>query len=450
MEITDTLPRTEYHESLNIVEELPAEPISEGHYSFLKLNRKEVTELNHGLHKYPAKFIPQLPRWALGYAASQKREAVLDPFCGSGTTLVEAGLLGHQALGCDISPLAVIISKAKTARIIGEADYVVNIISGVVSRATQIAQEIFPKLTPEESCLGLHRTWSFWFRTEEMSKLLALRQCIEELDDAEFTELKVFLFACLSSIAKSASYLNEDQIKVRYDREKTPDDPLQTFSRMAVPSAVQQIELGKRYVRRGAQFDTQVSSATDLPFSNRSVDRVITSPPYINAVDYTMAHKYNLFVLGLIHPTDFKNHCRDYIGLTERAVRASDILVKPQCETSIVEPLLSSLWSLNTPVSKNRAFVVAQYFNGMYRALQEMWRVLKNGRRAFVVVGGSNRICGITVPTAEIVQSLAEEVGFGTELRFYHHLANRSSMRLNRAQTGGKVSFETICVFRKR
>src|SRR4051794_8422692 len=86
MDIADALPRTEYHESLNIVEELPTEPISEGHYSFLRLNRKEVTELNHGLHKYPAKFIPQLPRWALSYASSRRREVVLDPFCGSGTT----------------------------------------------------------------------------------------------------------------------------------------------------------------------------------------------------------------------------------------------------------------------------------------------------------------------------------------------------------------------------
>lgn len=69
--------------------------------------------LTHNIHKYTAKLIPHIPRYLITKHAPEG-SLVLDPFCGSGTTILEARLLGHCAIGIDINPLAVLISKVKT------------------------------------------------------------------------------------------------------------------------------------------------------------------------------------------------------------------------------------------------------------------------------------------------------------------------------------------------
>ena len=64
-----------------------------------------TTYLTHGIHSYPAKFIPHIPRYIIKNYTKPK-EVVLDQFCGSGTALVEANLLGRNAYGIDINPLS--------------------------------------------------------------------------------------------------------------------------------------------------------------------------------------------------------------------------------------------------------------------------------------------------------------------------------------------------------
>src|SRR3989339_1469935 len=86
--------------------------------AILNINTKKVTTHTHGFHKYPAKFIPQIPRWAIAkYLDETKNKTILDPFCGSGTTLVEGILAGHNVIGFDIDPLSCLISNVKTTKI---------------------------------------------------------------------------------------------------------------------------------------------------------------------------------------------------------------------------------------------------------------------------------------------------------------------------------------------
>ena len=68
--------------------------------------------LTHGIHPYPAKFVPQIPG-AIIDAYSKPGDTILDPFCGSGTTLLESIIRGRNALGIDINPIATLISRAK-------------------------------------------------------------------------------------------------------------------------------------------------------------------------------------------------------------------------------------------------------------------------------------------------------------------------------------------------
>jgi SAM-dependent methyltransferase len=294
---------------------------------------------------------------------------------------------------------------------------------------------------------GLHDTWDFWFEQKTTAQLLALRYGIEVVC-ANDPGLRSFLLSCLSSVLKASSYLDEDQIKVRYIKGKEIADPFAQFSGIVHRMLPAQLDLAQAYRRRKVRFDVAVGDARSLPIADRSVDRVITSPPYINAVDYTMAHKYNLFLLGLVAPATFKSHCRDYIGMTERAVRTKDHSSKPEALSKRVQDIVDRIWSVGTATACNRSFIVATYFDGMLRAFQEMARTLKSGGKVVLVVGETNRICGIEVPTADLLSCLSQEAGFTVDLQFRHELANRSSMRLNRSSTGGVVKCERVLVLR--
>lgn len=425
-----------------LVSRLPERPDFDAEYAFAGLSRLEVTAFSHGLHKYPAKFIPQIPRWALEYE-STGLGVVLDPFCGSGTTLVEAGLRGLTAHGLDISPLAVLLTRAKTADIHRLEGRVDQLVSRIATSARARVDHWYARLDRPAEQLGLHSTWAFWFPKRQMAKLLALREAITR---SRSESRRDFLLVCLSSIAKSASFLDEDQIKVRYVPNKELADPILEFESLAAPALTAQARLAKRFREAGAVFDAVVGTATKLPFAKESIDRIVTSPPYINAVDYTMAHRYNLFLLGLIRPDEFARHRRDYIGLTERAVRAADTARMPVANHDLVDASVRDVWSVGTAVARNRAFVIHQYFTGMSKALIEMRRVVRKHGHVVLVVGTENRICGHQIPTARMLEELAHEAGFETVLRFYHRLANRSSMRLNRGPTGGQVAKEVVLV----
>ena len=434
---------------LQVVDSLPARPIHGMTYSFGSINRKKVTEGNHGLHKYPAKFIPQIARWALSYNRTLRSEVVLDPFCGSGTTLLEAGLLGNHGVGVDVSPLAILIAVAKTARLRHMSDEFPRLVERIVESATKAGPRFSSELehATGTEVLGLHQTWSNWFTPKAAGHLLALREAIFEIVSDE--PLRAFFLVCLSSIVKKCSYLDENQIKVRFAKDKTPADPCREFRTIAAPALERQLSVSRKLEKAGADFHFHLGSSTRLPLTTGSVDRVITSPPYINAVDYTMTHKYNLFLLGLLEPKDFKSHCRDYVGLTERAVRASDLVSRPSAEHEVVQAAIDGLWDLGSAVARNRAYVVNQYFQGMLDTFRELKRVVRSGGYVVTVVGQSNSICKMKVETAEICRILALSEGFQPELSFLHEIGNRSSMRLNRAPTGGSIKLELVSVLRR-
>jgi site-specific DNA-methyltransferase (cytosine-N4-specific) len=85
----------------------------------------------HGIHPYPAKFIPQIPRALIELFHPGDASPVLDPFCGSGTTLAEAFLLGVNSIGVDLHPLATLIAKVKTTPVGASLGELAKDITGV-------------------------------------------------------------------------------------------------------------------------------------------------------------------------------------------------------------------------------------------------------------------------------------------------------------------------------
>ena len=135
----------------------------------------------HGWHPFPAKFPPQLPHLFIE-TLSVPGETVLDPMLGSGTTLVEAQRLGRRAIGCDIDPLARMISAAKLAPV----NPMDALIAGreILEEARRIYRLHLKELEADRFRRFDPKTLSFvdyWFPMQQQLELLSLLKCIEAL-----------------------------------------------------------------------------------------------------------------------------------------------------------------------------------------------------------------------------------------------------------------------------
>ena len=194
--------------------------------TILSINTNSVTQNTHGFHKYPAKFIPQIPQWAINkYLKNKTDKLILEPFCGSGTTLVESALSGNYSIGIDINPLSALISKVKTTKIdVEKLDLIVDWLKKNI------------KNPPKELFIPDCQTLEHWFTKETINKLSIIRTLINQIDDnfsAEKTikDIQDLLFICFSSIIRRVSNADNESQKtyVSHTKIKQPEEVFTLF-----------------------------------------------------------------------------------------------------------------------------------------------------------------------------------------------------------------------------
>jgi DNA modification methylase len=447
----------------NLVQEVASFPIENiqtgGTYTFTRGTANIVREYTHGLHVYPAKFIPQIPKWAFQYSKIKASNVILDPFCGCGTTLVEALTSGFNVYGIDINPLARLLTEVKTTPLY------TNNQEDLHEDLRLLLEEINSSMPHAMQLLGeekanLHDNWEFWFPEDKMAKLLTIKKSIHSfqlphrnnLTERQITDVQNFYLACLSSVVKKSSMFDEKQIKVRKDNKKSRQDliePEYAFQHAVDKNIPGLIKLTNSIQVQGApkaKVIGKYAQRIDLP--DNSVDLIVTSPPYLNAIDYAMAHKYSLFVLDLITPDQFKDHCREYIGVTERAVRSQEYMNIQETGQNIADAFITSFRSSESAVDKIRAYIVSEYFTDMHKALIELYRVLQPNSLLIIIVG-DNVLRKQYMPTSEIIQDIAvNQVGFSLENYFFHQLRN-IRLKVPRNTTGGTIKKERVIILRK-
>lgn len=265
----------------------------------------KTTYLTHGLHPYPAKFIPQIPN-ALIQALSSVGETVADIFCGSGTTLVEALLLKRHAVGVDANPLACLITEAKTVRI-DESD--VDGLQELIVRADTAASaaaaggqfSLFPESeTDPDLILPSDKAIAFWFERFVARELAEILSWCRKLQTASSVTLAE---AAFSSIVVAVSKQDSDTRYVRRQKNIRPGDAFRRFARAlreALAAARQFSELVE------PRFERRVIHANLLERPDiGTVDLVVCSPPYPNAYSYHLYHMTRMLWLGM-DPYSFK------------------------------------------------------------------------------------------------------------------------------------------------
>jgi DNA modification methylase len=402
------------------------------------INSNSVTELTHGLIKYPAKYIPQIPAWAIKQY-SKKGDVVLDPFNGSGTTSVESLILGRSYIGIDINPFGILASEVKTQYIAK------NEIQTEIERLKLLIAE--KKLSNSYEKLDFNLK-EFWFDQKALNDIFLLKSAIGEIPNIQVRNL---MLLSLSSIIKKVSYQDEGQLKVKRDAKKVlngvPNAIDLFMKRLFKDAAI--IERLEPFKVPGTKRTHIVGSAFDLSNvigDEETIDLIVTSPPYINAMNYPMYHRYELLLLGLITPEDYLNHQEQYIGTERVYVRDYKSFHRLLPEASRVKDLNSRLLQI-FQLEPKRYYIAKKYFEDMFKFLQAAYRVLKKGKK-LVIVCGTNTIKGVPINTSTELSNLAQEVGFSEVLNFSYEI-RKHRFKLTRHQTAGKINNDIIVVLEK-
>ena len=351
----------------------------------------------HSLHAYAARFPSPLPRHFIE-GLSRPGAVVLDPMAGSGATSVEAWLLSRTALSIDFDPLSARLCKAKTTWI--EPELIRASAERILSQALlhlRMADPLseFRNRTDSTSIDFIN----YWF-TEEVQRELA--SIVLAIGGEQDSQVRTFLEVVFSSIIVTKSggvSLARDLAHSRPHKvsDKKPSSPLRKFE-LSVQKAAQALE-ELRYVPVGASCTVR-GDVRHLGIPDESIDLIVTSPPYANALDYMRAHKFSLVWLQMDIP-ELSRLRSEYIGSERQSKNA--VAKFPE----VVQAIISSLESID----RQKSLVLQKYFGDMHRAIGEMYRVLRHGAATILVVGTST-MHGLPVETHTCLAHIAAQIGF--------------------------------------
>jgi SAM-dependent methyltransferase len=414
-------------------------------------------KLNHNVFRYPAKFHPPIARKLLELVTNEG-QTVLDPFCGSGTLLVEAATLGRNSVGTDVDPLAVFVSRAKTE---------LSDVAVIAAAAETCAAWLECRRSEDEVRWGAFTgdieesdfeigkavlyAWipdipnmMHWFRRRVILQLADIRRYVVEHHEGE---ARRFLELCFASIIRNSS--NADPVPVSglevtshmlaKEAEGRAVDPWRLMSRALAKS----LSATKAFIearRPHSTAEVHQADARELDVAvTGQVAAVVTSPPYLTAVDYYRRHTLEMYWLGL---TDQRS---ERLALMARYIGRDRVGGNHFAEKTADARLVADLWMTRFPdIKPERERAFRHYCDGMSRSLARMLDVVVPGG-PIMIVAGDVRFCGVQVSMLELMKDLAGKRLVVSD-HFWYPIVNRymSYSRRNEAN----IAADHVLVFR--
>lgn len=346
----------------------------------------------HGIHPYAAKFNFRVPCSLLS-TYSAKGQIILDPFSGSGTTLVEAMAHGCSCVGVDIHPLASLISEVKTQRLSKKE---ISEISEVAHWAESVSEQILGQSTLFRRMADTKKlardipnfdNRDHWFTKESQDDLGILRAKILKINS---TKIRNFLWVALSCVILRASRQDSETRYKAINRPYIRGSAIKAFSLKTRSMILAMNEFSKLLLPcvTACVFNEDIRDSKSSLKPN-SIDLVITSPPYANTYDYYLYHKHRM----------------NWIGLDFRIAKNREI--GSRLEFS----------SQKAPVEK--------FFFDMESAFSNIAKSIKRGGKC-IVVQGDSRIAGIYYSGVDTIRHVTKNVGLVFEKSYSEDLAQIS------------------------
>jgi len=414
----------------NIYAEPTWQAIVENGLSSQRSARKDPKYITHGLHPYKGKFYPQLAKGLLNLCDLPAGSRVYDPFCGSGTTLLESFLNGYSSFGCDLNPLAAKIAQAKVGILDVNPDVVREAIATLVIKVEDALVDLSDEWEQfDESCLDEIQNW---FPKPVISKLNWLLRSIRSVSDGVIRD---FLEVILSSIIRDVSQQNTADLRIRRRREAIVDADVFKLYLVALGSQYERIE--RFWSIRGyspnafrhcqvIEGDSRDAETTNrLGIGDQSIDLILTSPPYATALPYIDTDRLSMLVLFGMKSSTRRPIERSLVGSREVTTRARRKLEQRIIDgggglPEDVQKYLLSLLSRVTEADvgfrrKNMPALLLRFFEDMSQVMRNCRTVLRTGGEAIIVIGDNRMRLNQEyerIPTTDFVEAIAKESGF--------------------------------------
>ncbi|MDO8183652.1 MAG: transcriptional repressor LexA [bacterium] len=352
----------------------------------------------HGIHTYPAMFIPQVGRRLLE-TYSKEGDTICDIFCGSGSALVESKLIGRNAYGIDLNPLAIFLAKAKTTPI--NPQKLTKEYLALLNRVEKIKDNEIQK--PD------FKNINFWFKDKVIVKLAKLKKAIREIKGET---IQYFLMVAFSETVRYSSNTKTGEFKlvrVKGDKlEKHDPDVIGIFRKHAEKNIAGMTEFYKDAKKDSWTKIIYGDSSKDTGIKAHSIDCIVTSPPYGDSrttVAYGQFSRLSAQWIDVFEdPNDASGVDNDLLG-----GRATKNLIHTLSSGYLKESLEKI-----AKQDEARAKDVLSFNLGLNECLKQAHRILKPGKY-FCLVVGNRLVKQVRIPTDFIIAELAEKIGFTCE-----------------------------------
>ena len=346
----------------------------------------------------------------------EKKGTVLDTFCGVGTTLVEAVLRGHNAIGFEINPYAFLASRAKANAYRIDID---EFTSKIDDFRRFFKEKISSNYKPHSTQPKGFKTRASFYHPHVLHKVLIVQDFVLSIEDENIRDL--FRLAFASTMVSYSNYSYEPSLgrRVSAGREEIHDFPVAKAITDKLTDMAEDIAWMQEQMERN-NFEVQIINDSFFHCQKHllpeTVDLVITSPPYLNNYHYNRNTRPQLYWLGYAQsPDDLKTLEDLNFGKFWQTVRDLERLdLTFSLPHADIEERLQMLRKLNQEKGhyggNGWANYAAAYFNDCHRFAEGIRYVLKRGGTALVVIGNSI-LQGVMIPTDEYFGTIAESTG---------------------------------------
>nr|WP_263013045.1 site-specific DNA-methyltransferase [Ancylothrix sp. D3o] len=386
----------------------------------------EYAYLTHNFFRYYGKFPSALAKRVINEFIETNGPAnIIDNYSGSGTTLVEAVIAGHNAIGVDINPLGVLAANVKTtflpAQALEDACRKILLVAKdfLESGEAEIAIDHLPMEELEK-----------WFSLQATLELCALRHAIYGFESGTIKDFYLLAFA---SIIRRVSRAYDGEVRPHINKGKAPRSPLEVFEKKSLDMCQRMKEFGvavKGEATAACYLGDNRALIKSSEFASESFDLALTHPPYVNCFDYLPVYRLELLWLdGLFN---------------QWSVQSRNLLGSDYLDYKQLRKLETRSWPANPQV-------IESYRIGNLQMLEGLWQLLRPGAMCCVVIGDST-IKGELLPVHRWFIEMGEMAGFRHKQTIYRttHYGTGKYAYKNRADYHGKAEKrDAILVFNK-
>jgi methylase of polypeptide subunit release factors len=315
----------------------------------------------HRIHIYPAKFPSLIAQRSFEYAKHRCRlENVADIFCGCGTVAVEAKRKGLNFWGCDLNPVATLITEVKTTQYDQEQ----------VRRFADRIRENYVNYEYEADYNVANSRLQYWFSELQYCDLYNLKTVIiAETPDGIYRKLFLCIF---SSLLKMASKWLAKSVKPQIDPDKTPKAVLDLYDERVkyVLRAIAEVKFNA-----DAAVDIDLMNVLDVD-RNGTADMIVTSPPYVTSYEYADLHQLSSLWL---------DYTEDYTTLRHDSIGSNYGITAEQQDEQLTPAAQRIVAQFNPTLVQTRA--IGKYYSDMQKFVRKSADILRRKGLVVYVIG---------------------------------------------------------------